>query len=150
VEIPVFDRENCEPDASPAQEARPVTSRISASIRTADGKPVPAAAIEHLVVGVRANERFRAAMTDPESWGADGPLLSQLDREDRTVVLLWARGYRLAPNQNFLRLDPGFEPGREIRLDLVIESTGASIFAQREQTLSAAGTKAELPSLRAE
>lgn len=99
--------------------------------------------IEEIMLGARTNSKFQEAMekpsTQPEKIQA---VLKQLEKTDKTVLLLKAKGFRLRASQDFLKLPENFDSGDPVTIELDVEPTGSG-----KTEISAIGSEVNFPDL---
>lgn len=99
--------------------------------------------VKSLNLGVKTNDKFQEAIRNIKK--APKKLrdaFKNLKAEDRTLVVLVAKGYRLREGQDFLRLADNFKAGDQVMIELQVEPTGGS-----KEVHSALGSTVDFPAL---
>ncbi|HUP55921.1 MAG TPA: hypothetical protein VM598_00610 [Bdellovibrionota bacterium] len=136
------DSRRCRQEQQEEEERRtPVRSRIEASIF---GQADLSGLID-LKLGVRTTSGFVEAFDEPSRRpDGFGHLWEALTREDRTLIMLRARGLRLVPGQQFMALPREFRRGDTVRLEIAVEP---AVGENDAEILSVAGSTESFPKL---
>jgi hypothetical protein len=142
VPVPRYCDTNCREVPVAKSRTREVTSPVKVTFQGVSNTD----AIKAVMIGFKTNGRFDAAISDPalRPEGFEN-LFDSLAKEDKTVVILKAKGYELVDEQLFLKLPENFKAGDPIQLELQVRPTGS-----RKTTFSAVGTTEDIPAFRLE
>ena len=95
-----------------------------------------------LALGVKTNSAYVQAFDNPSTRpNKSAFLFDTLQKNDKTILVLKSKTYKLVPNQNFLQLPGNFAPGSALQLNVQVER------ADNPNEFSSTGTPADLPEL---
>lgn len=142
--VPVYCDTNCRDVVVPETTTRQVPSTIVVRLEGQDVWDFPSRAIESLELGVGTNAAFAQALADSSKRPAGfEPLFDRLDRGQRTLLLMKAKGLVLSPVSGWLKIPEDFKPGQTLEMTVrVAHDRGVSV-----RDYSVAGTPVSFPSL---
>jgi len=142
VATPRYCDTNCRDIPVARTREREVTSPVRVTFQGVNSTD----AIKGVMIGFKTNARFDSAISDP-ALRPEGfeSLFDQLAKEDKTVVILKAKGYELVEDQSFLNTPENFKAGDPIHLELQVRPSGSS-----KTGFSAAGTTKDIPAFRSD
>ncbi|MEK6579475.1 MAG: hypothetical protein AABZ55_09650, partial [Bdellovibrionota bacterium] len=143
VAVPRYCDVNCHNENYIDSNTTTQTSPVRVQVRERAGARVDLGTIKGLWLGVKTNSRFLRAMDDPSLRPEDySDLFNQLNKTDKTIMVLSAKGYRLVSGQSFLKLPAVFKGGDPATVELVVEATGTN-----KEVTSVLGTTEDFPAL---
>lgn len=143
-DVPKYCDTNCRQIPYTESSTRKTVSPVKIDMTRKDGGGVRKNRIDGLYFGVNTNAKFRDAIDHPSSQPEGTEFLFRdLTRDDDTLLVLKAKGYRLAAGQSYLRLPEDFKAGDVIRMNVLIERTGDS----DDTIYSAVGSVDQFPEL---
>jgi hypothetical protein len=143
VQVPRYCQVNCRqvpfPDTTLQQFPSELTVKVSGLDKTKYKDQ-----LKQLVLMVKPNDKFQAAMSDPSQRpkGSDA-LFNSVSKTDKTIAVVKAIGFMLSSGQSVLTLPPGFKAGDSVEIDLALQPASSS----KDPTISAAGTSTDFPDL---
>lgn len=116
---------------------------ITVTLRRNDGGSIDSNSIKAMYLGVQTTAAFSNAFDNPSSVPAElQSMILALNRADRTIIVVQAKGYRLIPNQNFINLQEDPRTSNFLNFDILVEPT-----QDTNDNISATGTPASIPNL---
>ena len=141
VEVPQYCRVNCRNVAFEDSTTSDIKSPVVVTIKGVSADQ--SKKFKELMFGVKTNSQFQDAMVNPGKRPAKAKaLFDQVSKDDKTIIVLRAKGFKLRAGQNFLNLASDFKAGDAVAIDLEVESAGES-----GTVFSAAGTSVDFPEL---
>lgn len=134
---PLYCDTNCRQVPVQRSKTEEVNSTVTAYVSgTADPKSLD------LALGVKTNDAFQNALANASARPKDSDyLFTQLNKDDRSLLILNSEKYVLTPGQNFLQLPANFKQGDPIELNIQVES------ASNPNAYSVLGSPVDVPAL---
>lgn len=142
--VPVYCETNCRDVMVPETTTRQVPSTIVVRLEGQGVWDFPSRAIDSLELGVETNAAFTQAIADSSKRPAGFErLFDRLDRGQKTLLLMKAKGLALSPVSGWLKIPEDFKPGHTLEMTVrVARDPGVAV-----RDYSVAGTPVSFPSL---